>query len=105
ALRGRRARPRRAPWPGDGFPERSTPCSFGARGDQILHGRAKFSSRGEEEPAGGNQVSIMSSDPNRRRVLQVIGSSAGLVAVGGLTACQQTGSPPTGPVSGGNVSA
>jgi len=65
----------------------------------------KIPCRGEEEPAGGNQVSIMSSNPNRRRVLQVIGSSAGLVAVGGLTACQQTGSPPTGPVSGGNVSA
>ena len=54
---------------------------------------------------GGNQISIMSPSPNRRRVLQVIGSSAGLVAVGGLAACQQTGSPPTGPVSGGNVSA
>jgi Rieske Fe-S protein len=47
----------------------------------------------------------MSSQPNRRCVLQVIGSSAGLVVVGGLASCQQTGSPPTGPVSGGNVAA
>lgn len=43
--------------------------------------------------------------PTRRHVLEVIGSSAGLVMLGGLSACEQTGSPPTGPVSGGNVSA
>jgi Rieske Fe-S protein len=42
--------------------------------------------------------------PSRRCVLQVIGSSAGLVMVGGVSSCQQKGSPPTGPVSGGNVS-
>jgi cytochrome b6-f complex iron-sulfur subunit len=47
----------------------------------------------------------MNPNPNRRRVLQVIGSSAGLVFAGGLASCEQTGSPPTGPVSGGNVSA
>jgi Rieske Fe-S protein len=44
------------------------------------------------------------SVPNRRHVLQVLGSSAGLLAVGSLPACQQKGSPPTGPVSAGNVS-
>ena len=42
--------------------------------------------------------------PNRRHVLQVLGSSAGLLAVGSLPACQQKGSPPTGPVSAGNTS-
>jgi len=67
----------------------------------------KFRPRGEETPAGGNQLSIMNPGPhpNRRRALQVIGSSAGLVVVGGLSSCQQTGSPPTGPVGGGNISA
>ena len=41
---------------------------------------------------------------NRRRLLCFAGGSAGLAALGG--ACgDQTGSPPTGPVSAGNVSA
>ncbi|HEY6475527.1 MAG TPA: FeS-binding protein, partial [Polyangia bacterium] len=47
---------------------------------------------------------MKTESPSRRCVLQVLGSSAGLAVVGGLTACQQTGSPPAGPVSGGNVS-
>ena len=42
--------------------------------------------------------------PSRRCVLKVIGSSAGLAAMGGVLSCQQKGSPPAGPVSGGNVS-
>jgi Rieske Fe-S protein len=65
----------------------------------------KFRPRGEETPLRGNQVSIVNHNPSRRHVLQVIGSSAGLVAVGGLASCEQTGSPPTGPVNGGNISA
>ena len=78
--------------------------------------RRKFGSTGEDEHGRGNQVSTVKPQtpvfttpildtPNRRRVLQVIGSSAGLAVVGGLASCQQTGSPPSGPVSGGNVSA
>ena len=42
--------------------------------------------------------------PSRRYVLQVVGTSAGLLMLSGVPACQQKGSPPTGPVSGGNVS-
>src|SRR5579862_9732995 len=44
------------------------------------------------------------SVPSRRHVLQVVGTSAGLLMLGGVPACQQKGSPPTGPVSAGNVS-
>jgi Rieske Fe-S protein len=71
---------------------------------------------GEDTQGRGNQVSAVKPNPpvlpaslleapHRRRVLQVIGSSAGLAVVGGLSSCQQTGSPPNGPVAGGNVSA
>jgi Rieske Fe-S protein len=41
---------------------------------------------------------------DRRRLLQLAGSSAGLAVVASaLSSCQATGSPPTGPVSAGNI--
>ncbi len=43
---------------------------------------------------------------NRRRFLSVTSASAGLmVVVSAIPACNQTGSPPTGPVAAGNLSA
>jgi nitrite reductase/ring-hydroxylating ferredoxin subunit len=42
---------------------------------------------------------------SRRRILALAGTTTGLVMLGAIPACDTTGSPPTGPVSGGNVSA
>jgi nitrite reductase/ring-hydroxylating ferredoxin subunit len=42
---------------------------------------------------------------SRRRLLTLAGTTTGLVVLGAVPACQTTGTPPTGPVGGGNVSA
>ncbi len=42
---------------------------------------------------------------SRRRLLTLAGTTTGLVVLGAIPACQTTGTPPTGPVGGGNVSA
>jgi Rieske Fe-S protein len=80
---------------------------LGVRSGEILHQSPKNSGGRRRCTPARQPRTIMKpfEAPNRRRVLQVIGSSAGLAAVGGLSSCQQTGSPPNGPVGGGNVSA
>ncbi len=59
-----------------------------------------------EKPCGPQEADNAAPILNRRRFLSVTGASAGLmVVVNAIPACQQTGSPPTGPVAAGNVSA
>jgi len=58
-------------------------------------------------PEEFNPVHRAASALDRRQLLRVVGTSAGaLLFAKVLTGCQAnpTGSPPTGPVSGGNVS-
>jgi len=52
----------------------------------------------------GKSESPAPAAPSRRCVLQVVGTSAGLLMLGGVPACQQKGSPPSGPVSAGTLS-
>jgi len=47
---------------------------------------------------------VCCAGPTRRGALRILGSCAGLAVIG-ATGCEQKGSPPDGPLSGGNVSA
>ena len=54
----------------------------------------------------GKDRSSASGTVNRRGLLRLAGGSTGLIVIGIGSGCgNQTGSPPTGPVSGGNLSA
>ena len=56
--------------------------------------------------AGAGTPPCAAGGPSRRAFLAVAGSSAGAILLGGAVAgCMDTGSPPSGPVMAGNVSA